>query len=236
MKSLLRPVLMIVAMGVFAGIVSVDDVTGQSKIGEIKRRMDAHNKGLNTLRARVTMVKTNAQLGGDSDTTIGTAIYAKRPGKDALVRIDWQKPEESLAVVDGQYIMFRPRLGIAYTGSVKEATKGNGNSKQTSSALAFMNMSKAQLDANYDVALLTENATLSSGVKTWHLQLTPKMKTSYKTAEIWVDPDGMPQQTKIIEHNNDTTTVLLTNLEKNVELKSSNFQILLPKGTKIQKS
>lgn len=233
MKSWLRIGLSVIAVSMFAVFFSVGEASAQiNKIGEIKRRMDTHNKGLNTLRAKVTMVKTNAQLGGDSDTTVGTAIYAKRPGKDALVRIDWQRPEESLAVADGKYIMFRPRLNIAYTGSVKKATSDTrGNS-----ALAFMNMSKAELDANYDVTLLAENITLSSGVRTWHLKLVPKSTTSYQSAEIWVDPDGMPQQTKIIEKNNDTTTVLLTNLEKNAKLDKSNFVISLPKGTKVQQS
>lgn len=232
MKGLLRISFSVAAIAVFAGWVSVVGVSAQNKIGEIKRRMDAHNKGLSTLRSRVTMVKTNAQLGGDSDTTVGTAIYAKRPGKDALVRIDWEKPEESLAVKDGQYIMYRPRLGVAYTGSVKDAkkdTKGN-------SALSFMNMSKAQLDANYEVRLLGENETLSSGVKTWHLEMIPKTKTSYKSAELWVDTDGMPHQTKIIEANNDTTTVLLTKIEKNVKLNGSDFELVLAKGTKVTKS
>lgn len=233
MKLFSKFTLSLFAIAMFVAFTAVSDTHAQvNKVREIKQRMDAHNKTLTTLRAKVTMVKTNAQLGGDSDTTIGTAIYAKRQGKDALVRIDWQRPEESLAVMDGQYIMYRPRLNIAYTGSVKSATKDTkGNS-----ALAFMNMSKAQLDANYDVRLLNENVKLSSGVDTWHLEMIPKTKTSYKTAELWVDVNGMPQQTKIIENNNDTTTVLLTNLEKNVDLKSSNFQISLPKGTKVQKS
>jgi outer membrane lipoprotein-sorting protein len=201
------------------------------KIREIKQRMDTHNKGLNTLRAKVTMVKRSSQL-GEEDTSIGKAIYAKRPGKDALVRIDWEKPAESLAVKDGEYVMYRPRLNIAYTGSVKSATKDTkGNS-----ALAFMNMSKAQLDANYTVKLLNENVKLSTGVVTWHLEMTPIAKTSYKKAELWVDADGMPNQTMIVENNNDTTTVLLSDMQKNPQLKSSDFEIKVPKGTKVQKS
>lgn len=232
MKIWLRLAFSALVVVALAGIFTVGDVSAQNKIREIKQRMDTHNKRLTTLRSRVTMVKTNAQLGGDSDTTVGTAIYAKRPGKDALVRINWDRPEESLAVKDGQYVMYRPRLNIAYTGSVKNATKDTkGNS-----ALAFMSMSKAQLDANYDVRLLAENVTLSSGVRTWHLELIPKTKTSYKTAELWVDPDGMPHQTKIIEQNNDTTTVLLTKLEPNIKLEPADFVITLAKGTKIQKS
>ena len=194
--------------------------------------MDAHNKALTTLRADVTMGKQNAQLGDDPEITTGTAIYAKRPGKDALVRIDWKKPlEESLAVVDGRYLIYRTKLGIAYTGSAKDRTKDTkGNS-----ALAFMNMSKAELNANYAASYLGE-ATLSDGTPTVQLQLIPKTKTSYKSAELWVDADGMPRQSKITENNNDTTTVLLTKLEKNIKLDSSNFQISLPKGTTIQKS
>ncbi len=233
MFSWFRIAFSIVVVAAFAGIFSVAETSAQGgKIREIKKRMSDYNKNLTTLRAKVTMVKTNAQLGGDSDTTIGTAIYAKRPGKEPLVRIDWQKPEESLAVKDGEYVMYRPRLNIAFTGSVKDAkkdTKGN-------SAFAFFNMTQAQMDANYDVKLLGENETLSSGVKTWHLEMTPKTKTSYRSAELWVDPDGVPHQTKIIEQNNDTTTILLTGIENNPALKSSNFEIKLASGTKVQKS
>ncbi|MGD9563628.1 MAG: outer membrane lipoprotein carrier protein LolA [Pyrinomonadaceae bacterium] len=232
MKRILKATLPAVVIAAFLGIFSVNDAFGQDKLREILNRMDIHNKGMTTLRARVTMVKTNAQLGGVADTTVGTALYAKGKGRNPLVRIDWEKPEESLAVRDGKYIMYRPRLGVAYVGSTDSA----GRDTKSNSALAFMSMSKAELRANYEVALLSENATLSSGVQTWHLRLTPIKKTSYKLAEIWVDPNGMPHQTKIIEQNDDTTTVLLTNLEKNVKLDGDAFEIKLAKGTKVQKS
>lgn len=231
MKGLLKALLPVIAVGLFTGVFAATEAPAQNKLREILTRMDDHNKKMTTLRARVTMVKTQAQL-GESDTNVGTALYAKGKGRNPLVRIDWEKPQESLAVKDGQYIMYRPRLAVAYTGSTSSAGKNTNGS----SALAFMNMSREELNANYDVALLSESATLSSGVRTWHLQLTPKKATSYKSAELWVDPDGMPHQTKIIERNNDTTTVLLTNLDKNIKLDGSSFQISLPKGTKIQKS
>ncbi len=231
MKSYLKFTLTTIAMLLVFGGIAATESRAQGKLGEILRRMDAHNKALTSLRADVTMGKQNAQLGDDPEIVIGTAIYAKRPKKDALVRIDWQKPAESLAVIDGKYVMYRPRLSTAYTGSAKAAskdTKGN-------SALAFMNMSKEQLNANYTAAYLGE-ATLSNGVRTVHLQLTPKTKTSYKSAELWVDVDGMPLQSKIIENNNDTTTVLLSNLKKNPSLKPSDFEIVIPKQTKVVQS
>lgn len=233
MKSYLRFILpAIVLMFIFGGVSAPESKAQLGTLGEILRRMDAHNKALTTLRADVTMGKQNAQLGDDPEITTGTAIYAKRPGKDALVRIDWKKPlEESLAVVDGRYIIYRTKLGVAYTGSAKEKskdTKGN-------SALAFMNMSKADLSANYTAVYLGE-ATLSDGTRTVQLQLTPKTKTSYKSAELWIDVDGMPRQSKIVENNNDTTQVLLTNLKKNPSLKSSDFKVSYPDGTKVVKS
>ncbi len=231
MGRLLKNAFAAAAIGLFMGTLAVDRAEAQNKLQIIKKRMDDHNRGLTTLRARVTMVKAEAAL-GVSDSQTGLAIYAKGKGRDPFVRIDWEKPQESLAVKNGEYIMYRPKLNIAYTGSAKSA----GGNPKTGSALAFMTMSKAELDANYTIQLLGENETLSSGAQTWHLKLTPKNKASYQWAELWVDPDGMPLQTKIVEANNDSTTVLLSNLEKNVTLAGDAFQITLAKGTKIQKS
>ena len=203
----------------------------QGVLREILRRMDDQNKSLTSLRAEVTMAKVNAQLGDDAEITQGTALYAPRKGRDALVRIDWRKPDESLAVVDKKYVIYRPRLGQAYTGTTDKA-KG---STKAASALSFMNMSKAQLQANYTVNYLGE-ATVSGGVSTWHLELIPKVRASYKSAEVWIDKNGFPVQSKIVELNGDTTTVLLSKLEKNITIKGDLFNISLPSGTKIIKA
>ena len=231
MTKWLRPILIAAVFGLIAGVFSVSEAAAQNKLREILTRMDNHNKGLTTLRAKITEVKTNAQL-GVSDTRVGTVLYGKRPGKDALARIDWQKPEEAMAIIDGKYYLYQPVAKLMLTGSTKDAGKGS----RGASAFAFMNMSKAQLNANYTVVLLGENVTLSSGVRTWHLGMTPNAKTNYKSAELWVDADGMPHQTKIIENNDDTGTYLLTNIEKNPSLKTSNFQIVPAPGTQTKKS
>jgi outer membrane lipoprotein-sorting protein len=86
-----------------------------------------------------------------------------------------------------------------------------------------MNMSRAQLKANYNVKYLGEE-TVKGGTKTWHLELTPNSRTNYKSADVWVDGNGMPVQSRVTEHNNDTTTVLLTNLQKNVRINASEFR------------
>ena len=196
---------------------------------EILKRMDTNNKALVSLKSTIKMNKMNAQL-GENDLTEGSLSYL--PGKsekDIYVRIDWTKPVvESLAIANGKYVLYRPRTKQAITGSV-DSTKGNSKS---GGALAFMTMSKAQLSANYDVKYAgLEN--VSSGVETHHLVLTPKAATSYKSADLWVDNNGMPVQAKIVEKNNDSTTILLTNIQRNATVNASVFKINPPKGTAI---
>jgi hypothetical protein len=58
--------------------------------------------------------------------------------------------EETLAVVNGKYVLYRPALKQAITGNAKNA-KGGG---KANNALAFMNMSKEQLKANYTIKYL----------------------------------------------------------------------------------
>lgn len=226
--AILRRIFPLIVLGFLFVSAGVSNASGQNIINEILKRMDDHNKTLNSLRSNVTLVSTNAQL-GVSDSREGTVMYLPQHGKDPLVRIDWKSPQETISVVNKQYALVRHRTNEAIVGNTNDVQKspGNGNS------FAFINMSRAQLKANYSVVYLGE-ATVQSGIKTWHLQMTPKIPAKYKSAEIWVDGNGMPIQTKINEKNNDTNTVLLTNLQKNVRINASEFKLEL-KGKKIIK-
>lgn len=227
MKSFLRFGLAAIAATLFFNAFAVTDAKAQGVLNEILKRMEVNRKAMKTLRSNVTMVKYNAQL-KETDVTEGSSIYLPLEGRDALVRIDWRKPvEEKLAVVNGEYVLFRPRLKQAIIGNAKNA-KGNG---KANGALSFMNMSKEQLKANYTINYLGEEK-VSGGTPTWHLELIPKKATNFKTAELWVDGDGMPIQAKVTENNNDWTTVLLSNFQKNATIKASDFEIKLPPGTK----
>jgi len=189
--------------------IAVRETRAQGILNEILKRMDEHQKALTSLQSSVTMDKYNVQI-DTHDISEGSVMYLPIKGRDALVRIDWVRPvQETLSVVNKQYVLFRPRLGQALTGKVDDKSK---NTKGTS-ALGFMNMSKQQLNANYAVKYLGQE-NVSGGAQTWHLELTPKTAQNYKSAELWVDGNGMPIQAKVIENNNDSTTVLLSNLQK----------------------
>lgn len=231
MKTFLRFSFATVLLSVFFGAFAVTETKAQ-QLNEILKRMEVNRTNMKTLRANVTMVKYDSVL-KVSDTTEGTSIYASLGGNDSngentLVRIDWTKPaRETLTVVKGRYTIYRPRLNQYLTGNTKDA-KGSG---KANGALSFMNMSKAQLKENYNIKYLGQE-NVSGGIPTWHLELTPKTVQGYKSAEIWVDGNGMPIQTKIIEKNNDSTTVLLSNIKQNENIKSDVFVVKLPKGAK----
>ena len=232
MKSFLRLSLTTIAATLFFSLVNISETKAQNFLPEILKRMDTNRQTLQTLRSSITMAKYNAQL-GENDLTQGSVIYL--PGKserEMYIRIDWTKPvQEQLAVIRGEYTLYRPRLGQAIVGKVDSAK----NSAGAGNALGFMSMSKEQLKANYNVKYLGEE-TVSGGTKTWHLELSPKAASKYKAAEIWVDGNGMPVQAKVIESNNDSTTVLLTNLQKNQTINAKVFTIDFPKkSTKIIK-
>lgn len=204
-------------------------VNAQNLLGEILSRMDAHNRSLKSLRARIKMVKTNVQL-GENDLYSGSVQYIPAQTKEKIrIRVDWESPAvEQLAIGNGEYILYRPRLKQAIVGKV-ESAKGNAGA---GGALSFLSMNRAQLKANYDVTYIGEE-TVGSNIRTWHLRLTPKNPGTYKAADLWVDANGMPIQATVIEKNNDSTTIYLSDIQKNVPVDSSSFSIKLPKGTQI---
>jgi outer membrane lipoprotein-sorting protein len=228
MRRVLRSSLSAIFFATVISVVSVERASGQNILGEILRRMDTYNKTLQSLSAGVTMVKHNPQL-NVSDTSVGTTSYLPKTAKRVMyVRVDWTKPVvEQMSVIGDDYELYRPRLNQVIVGKVKKAQgrQGIGN------ALGFMNMSRDELRANYKIDYVGEEQ-ITGGIKTWHLQLTPKTATSYKMADLWVDGDGIPRQARITENNNDTTTVLLSDIRRNETLKAEIFKLKYPSSAK----
>lgn len=201
-----------------------------AQVNEILKRMDDHYKALKSLQANVTRVQLNSQL-GEEDTSSGTISLLPGKGRNFSMRLDWTKPKsETIAVVNGQYVAYNPGINQAWTGNSGSKTLND----KGGNALKVMSMSREEIKANYDVQYLGQES-ISGGIPTWHLKLTPKASSSYKFVDLWVDGNGMPLQGKITQPNNDTDSILLTDLRKNVSLNGSIFKVSLPKGTKIVK-
>ncbi|HEY0004322.1 MAG TPA: outer membrane lipoprotein carrier protein LolA [Pyrinomonadaceae bacterium] len=200
-------------------------------VSSVISKMERNHRNLRSLRAGISMEVYNAQL-RDSERRSGTVLYQPAAGRNANVRIEWQKPSrEILAVSNGEYTLFRPRLNMAYKGNARsgQARKAGGG------LLDMMNMSGQQIRSRFEPWQDVREETLWGGVRTIHLTLVPKGGASYKYMEIWVDDDGMPVQTKVVEKNDDASTVRLMNLEKNGRVSPDDFRLQLESGVKIIK-
>ena len=228
MNKILRSLLPALGLIFVFNIFAVTETKAQSVLQEILNRMDKQNKSLATLKANLTMVKINSQL-EEKDEFLGTTMYIPKKGKDKMyARIDWIKPAaESVAIIGDEYTLFQPRNNKVIQGK----TNSTKTTAKVGNSLEFMSMSKDQLKKNYTLKYLGE-AKISGGISTWHLELTPKKAASYKTVEIWVDGNGMPLQSKVNERNNDSTTILISDLEKNITLNAQVFIIKYPKNIK----
>jgi len=197
-------------------------------VSSVLNRLDRNKKSLKSLRANITMEKYNAQL-RDSDKYYGVVLYIPGAGRNAFVKIEWQKPQHEIVTVQkGQYMAYRPRLNIVYYGN----TNSNSTRNKAGGVLELMNMSRAQLETRFEQIQDAREETLGGGVKTTHLKVVPKGAASYRYAEVWIDEGGMPVQTKIVEKNDDATTVRLTNMEKNAPISMDEFTLKLDSSVK----
>jgi outer membrane lipoprotein-sorting protein len=201
---------------------------GAGLISSVLNKMEQNKRTLKSLKSSISMEKYNSQL-RDSEKYSGFVLYVPQVGRNANVRLEWSSPQhEILAVNNGDYVLYRPRLEQAYKG---KAAQAKGSSK-ANSLLQFLNMSGSQLKARFEIENPYQE-TIWGGVSTAHLTLTPKGGASFKYAEVWVDGSGMPVQTKVVEKNDDSTTIRLLNIERNAGISSDQFKLELGKNVRI---
>ena len=202
---------------------------GAGLVSSVLSRLEKNRASLKSLKAGITIEKYNSQI-GSNEKLEGLVIYLPGAGRQASMRIDWTRPtSEVLAVAKGRYQLYRPRLGVVYTGNQSKAPQSSG-------LIDMMYMSKQQLETKFQPLQDVREETLGGGISTIHLTLIPKGNAGYKYAEIWIDSAGMPIQTKIVEKNDDTTTMRLTKLQKNVPVSSGDFELKLDSNVKVVKS
>ncbi|MFL6209847.1 MAG: LolA family protein [Pyrinomonadaceae bacterium] len=226
-KFLTLGLAVIITLVTTAAVPSAASAQSAGLVSSIINRMERNRRDLKSLRAGISMEKYDAQI-KDTDKRVGTLLYIPGAGTNQAVRVDWRSPQETLAVMDGQYTLLQKRIKVAYQGNASSAKAGKVNSM-----LGFgLNVSQAQLKSSFDSQYLGEEA-LWGGVQTSHLKLVPKGKAGYSYAEVWVDGSGMPIQTKVVEKNGDATTVRLMDVQRNVAIQKNDFKLDLGSDIKI---
>src|SRR5678815_344403 len=145
----LFPAGLIVAL-IVSALVFVFPVTsngqGAGLVSSVLNRMEKNRQTLKSLRAGISMVKYNSQLGVE-DKYSGVVIYLPGAGRQASVRIDWNHPRrEVLSVNNNKYTIFRPALNVAYTG---DARRMGGKDSKASGLMEMLSMSRQQLEARF---------------------------------------------------------------------------------------
>lgn len=194
--------------------------------------MEKNKRSLKSLRANIQMEKYNSQL-RDRDNYSGVVLYIPGAGgnSNAFVRLEWQRPQHEILVsANGNYQAYRPRLKTVYEGKT-----GRMKSQRDNEVLALINMSAAQLRSKFGEFQDVREETLWGGVWTQHFKAIPSGPASYKYIEVWVDKDGMPVQTKMVAKNDDSTTVRLTNVERNPSIPMDQFKLNLDSSVKVIK-
>jgi len=218
-------------IGLFLATMSVAPASRTSAqsaglVSSILSRMERQKKNLKTLRANINMEKYNSQL-RDKETWSGIVLYIPAAG-NAFVRLEWNSPHhEILTSENGNYMLYQPRKKIVYEGK-----NNHFNNRSDGDVLALMNMSATQLRTKFGEFQDMRDETLWGGVWTQHFKVTPKTAASYKYIEVWVDGEGMPVQTKMVEKNDDATTIRLTNLAKNQTIPPDQFKQNLDSSVK----
>ncbi|PYS75050.1 MAG: hypothetical protein DMF73_02075, partial [Acidobacteria bacterium] len=220
MKKLIPPT--IIAL-VLAALVAFPLPAANAQAGlvsSILSKMEKNRQNLRSLSADISMEKYNSQL-GESEKYYGNIRYIPAGRGAALVRLDWNKPQQEILVVaNGGYMLYRPRLKQVIIGTTNSVRSAKDND-----VLALLNMSAAQLRSRFGDFQDEREETLWGGIHTTHLKAVPKTAASYKYIEVWVDDSGMPVQTKMVEKNDDSTTMRLSNVARNADIPASVFKL-----------
>ena len=227
MKKLIPPT--IIAL-VLAALVAFPLPAANAQAGlvsSILSKMEKNRQNLRSLSADISMEKYNSQL-GESEKYYGNIRYIPAGRGAALVRLEWNKPQQEILVIaNGGYILYRPRLKQALIGSTNSVRSAKDND-----VLALLNMSAAQLRSRFGDFQDEREETLWGNIHTTHLKAVPKTTASYKYIEVWVDDSGMPVQTKMVEKNDDSTTMRLSNVARNADIPASVFKLDLDSSVK----
>lgn len=195
-------------------------------LDEILNNMQKNAASIKTIYARMEQAKRDPQVGG-SERYAGE-IFFKHLGKNNdKVRINYSKPKGQTVWIDGNVItLYQAEIGQAIV-----TTRGAAASKGDEFAfVATPYASVPDLKSKYNITHAGDEQGLAK------LELTPKGRSSVKSLTLWVDQSSwLPTKYHIVEGNGNTTTFTLSGMKTNGVIPNGNFEVKLPKDTKIVK-
>ena len=200
-------------------------------VKDVLSRMDAAAATLREVKAKITKVSLTAII-NDETTDHGT-MWMSRSGpkaKTIRMRVDFEPPDERSVAFHGQKAeIYYPKIK-----TVQEYDLGKHRSLVDQFLVLGFGTPGKQLAKDYSMRLMGDEEV--AGLKTSHLELTPKSKKARERlvkVDLWIaDNGGYPVQQKFYWPSDDTTTITYAGIEVNPGLSDRDLALDLPPGAK----
>jgi outer membrane lipoprotein-sorting protein len=196
-------------------------------LDDVLRAIETADEGLTSFEANMVTTDHFA-LFGDTEVETGTLAYLK-PG---FLRRELVEPAlHTLIVSEGMAKIYIPRINQAQYYPIDTSEEGQ--------KLVVPGMASApELRAAYDVTLAEVQPDDGAG-RVYVVELVPLPDT--EAAKLWTsitlsvrEAQWHPAERIVtVQHNGDTTTIELTEVVRNPDLKPSDFDLELPDGVEI---
>jgi outer membrane lipoprotein-sorting protein len=201
---------------------------GTFTLDQIFANMDEVSKTFRSTQADIERTHVTI-LVNDKDVSSGKFYYV-RQGKQPRVRMELTKPALQQLLIDkGKLQLYTPNLK-----QVQEALLGEHQDKVDMFMSLGFGQSSQDLKKNYTVTLGGEE--LIDGKKTIRVDLKPKNSASFKSVQMWMDPQKwVAAQITTTETSGDYLTVKFSNIKINSSIPDSVFSLKLPKDVNVLK-
>lgn len=215
LKAILATALLFVAASI-----SISAVPPANGVDQILANMQNAAKNIRTMQADLNQV-THHAIGGKSPYS-GTVVIQRGTAPGSEKAIVKYSNGQQVSVVGDRITIAQPSISQMIVASRSKLAKENNQYSFIATPFA----STASLKAKFDIAYARDEGNEAV------LELTPKVSDIQKST-IWVDKGSwLPTRFKAIEKNGDQTFFTLSNIQQNVKVASSTFQVSCP-GCKV---
>lgn len=230
MKRALLTSAVAIALSVGAGApIATPAAAATQVMPQVLTKMEAAGRSLKTLQAGIKQVKDDRTLGIKEESS-GTFLYkAGAPGTERVLLQYTEPSVQTVSVIGENVMMYRPDLHQL----VKTTRKaGAGKNKSLSFVGLGYGEAAAQLRDKYDVTFLGDDKLNGQAVSM--IQLDPKDKSEgVQGIIVWVDQKSWLPVQYFVQDKASRTTITLSAMKPNLDLKDDKFEIAYPKDTQI---
>jgi outer membrane lipoprotein-sorting protein len=202
--------------------ISISAVPAANGVDQILANMQNAAKNIRTLQADLNQV-THHSIGGKSKYNGNVVIQRGTTAGSEKAIVKYTNGQQ-VSVVGDKVTIAQPSIGQRIEALRSKLAKENNQYSFIATPFA----STASLKAKFDIAYLKDEGNEAV------LELTPKVPDIQKST-IWVDKSSwLPTRFRAIEKNGDQTDFTLSNVQQNVSVSASTFQVNCP-GCKVIK-